>query len=313
MDRDICNTYTWVSSLGLSDSTYWESVFPCNEEFEPVHKKQRLSNEVEKDEIGHVGYSVNIPQYFELTPTITSGQEDKGVCDNISNVEKLTNEDNIQKDCQDISPSWHDFYKFMICQEPNLVTEPFIFEAPVNSTIQRRNVCKQAASNMVVVGSKVRYSCHLCSKTFPTSRGLKLHIHSHRSQRKSMQLPRIVPQPKEQTYIQSNHHRTVQKPHTCPLCERGFNVRNDLFVHIVTQACTRADRFLRRVTNGWECTSCDKIFDSRNQAECHTRTHTSGRGINCPVCHEDFTGCKGNILVKHVKQRHPKYFDVIGC
>ena len=134
MDRDVCNTYTMVSSLGLSDSTYWEAVFPCNEEFEPVHKRQRSSNEVEKDQISYFGYSVNIPQYFELIPSISSGQEEKGVCDNINNVEKLTNGDNIPKDCQDSSPSWHDFYKFMVCQEPELVTEPFTFEVPVKST-----------------------------------------------------------------------------------------------------------------------------------------------------------------------------------
>ena len=134
MDRDLCNTYTWVPSLGLSDSTYWEAVSPCNEEFEPVHKKQRFSNEVEKDQISYFDYSVNIPQYFELTSSISSGQADKVVCDNISNVEKLTNGDNIPKDCQDSSPSLHDFYKFMVCQEPELVTEPFTCEAPVKST-----------------------------------------------------------------------------------------------------------------------------------------------------------------------------------
>ena len=313
MDSDLCHTFTWVSSLGMSDATYWESVFPCEGEFEPALKKQRFNNEDEMGLPSHFGCTVNIPQYLELTTSHSTCQIEKGVCSSFGNdVQPIRNVVK-PKEHEDVSPTWDDFFKYMVCQDPDLVTEPFTFNAPVTSTMQRRKVGNQTTSNMVVIGSKVRYSCYLCSKTFPTSRGLKLHLHSHKSQQNNMQLSSRVSQPKVEVNLEHNHQRLVQKTHTCPLCERGFKVRQDMFVHIVTQACTRADRSLRRVTNGWECTSCDKFFGSRNQAECHTRTHTSGRGINCPVCHKDFTGYKGNILVKHVKELHPAYFDDLGC
>ena len=94
-----------------------------------------------------------------------------------------------------------------------------------------------------------------------------------------------------------SHHRNDKKRFICPLCDRGFTIRQDLLVHIVSGTCKRADRLLRRVTSGWECNSCNKHFDTRNKAECHTRTHTFGSGITCPVCNMDFIGCKGNVVL----------------
>ena len=164
---------------------------------------------------------------------------------------------------------------------------------------------------MVVIGDKVRYSCNLCSKTFPTSRGMKLHQHSHKSHKKQSFIR--TSSPKHKFHLDISHQSPTLKCFTCPLCERGFKIRQDLLVHIVTQACTRADRFLRRISRGWKCTSCDRFFEGRNQAEYHARTHTSGQGIECPVCHKDFTGFKGNILVRHVKEMHPRYFEELEC
>ena len=313
MNSDLCHTYTWVSSLGMSDATYWESVFPCEEEFEPALKRQRLNNEDAKVHNNHFGCAVNLPKFFELATSKTIGKVEKVISAPPNNYIKPNLDEIKPEEHQVMSPTWDDFFKYMVCQDPDLVTEPITFKAPVTSTKQRRKVGSEASSNMVVIGTKVRYSCYMCSKTFSTSRGLKLHLHSHRSHKNNMQSSSRASRPKVEANLEYNHHRPVHKAFTCPLCERGFNIRQDLLVHIVTQACTRADRFLRRVTKGWECTSCDKLFDNRNQAECHTRTHTSGRGLNCPECHEDFTGYKGNILVKHVKERHPGYFDDLGC
>ena len=182
---------------------------------------------------------------------------------------------------------------------------------------------------MVVVGYKVRYSCHLCSKTFPTNRGLKIHIHSHRSQGKSMQLSRRVQQPKVQTYLQTNRHRTVQKPHTCPLCERGSTNRSDQpnnNIKMDTDLCNTYtwvpflglsdSTYLKSVF------PCNEEFEPihkkqrlSNEVENDQITHF-GCSVNIPQyieltpsitsCQEDKGVC--HIFVKHVKQRHPKYF-----
>ena len=312
MDSYHCSSYSWISSTGISDPTFWESVFPCEKELEPAPKKQRLNPEDEDNEILNFGCQMNEPTYFDLSNYNINGQIDQ----NTFEKERKTH--------KDMSPTWEDFYEYMKFQESPQVEEPFTFNAPFTSPQQRHVVRNISQSNMVVIGTKVRYSCSLCSKTFPTSKGQKLHLHSHRSNNKNIQLTSSSPRPKVENDLnhkkekieihqEYNHHRDEKKRFICPLCDRGFKVRQDLLVHIVSGACKRADRLLRRVTSGWECTSCDKLFDTRNKAECHTRTHTFGSGITCPVCNMDFTGSKGYIVVRHVKERHPEYFDELGC
>ena len=310
MDSDLCYSYSWVSSIGISDAEFWESVFPCKDEFETAHKKRRLINE---DAEVQYEEKTNVPQYSDLTNSYTTSKVESSTCSYFKNAVEQTTFEREPENKHDSSHTWEDFFKYMECQEPELVTEPFVFKAPTTISKERQNVGKDTPSRMVVVGADVRYSCHLCSKTFRTNRGLKLHVHSHRSDKKNMQSVLKASSPKSESNHKYNHHRTAIKPHACPLCDRGFKIRQDLQVHVVTGACTRADRFLRRVTKGWECTSCDKLFDDRNRAECHTRTHTYGHRVNCPVCHMDFTGCKGNILVRHVKELHPGYFEDLGC
>ena len=312
MDSYLCNDYSWISSLEMSDSTYWESVFPCKKEFEPAPKKQRLNIEDENINISSSVCKIDIPEYFDLTTSRTEHVE-KNICTSFFNIVDNNPNENESGKHQDISPTWDDFCKYMECQETDLFKDNSTSQSPMTTTKERRKDGNRASSNMVVIGDKVRYSCSLCTKTFPTSRGQKLHLHSHRTHKKNIQSSSRSSRPQVELKQEYNHQRIENKPFKCPLCERGFNIRQDLYVHIVSGACTRADRFLRRVTNGWECNSCDKLFDSRNKAECHTRTHTYGSSITCPVCSKDFTGCKGNIVVKHVKERHPGYFDELGC
>ena len=147
-------------------------------------------------------------------------------------------------------------------------------------------------SNAVIYGSS--------SKTFLTNGGLKRHLHTHTSTKSKVT-------PSTKTSLPSS------KRFSCPKCSRSFCVKQGLQVHLVTEACRSADRFLRRVTEGWECTSCSKVFNNLNQAELHTKSHKSGPVLSCPVCRDDFTGSKGNVLDKHDKDKHPAYFADLGC
>ena len=144
------------------------------------------------------------------------------------------------------------------------------------------------------IKKKVQYS--MCSKTFQTKGGLRRHL---------SKIHKITSTPSFMI-----DRPTTQKQFYCPICGRSFVVKQDLHVHQVTQACIRADRLLRRFTGGWKCTSCDKNFNSRDLAERHTRTHEFGRGMFCPVCSENFTGFKGNVLLKHVKVQHPNFLII---
>ena len=310
-----------TKSLCMSDALYWESIFPCDEELKPALKKRRLDYDD----------AVNVPQYCEMQ----CPYEPVLRMEDIQFAPILIANDNSEK-MKDPSPTWEDFCLYIASEDPALVTdpsiatmaEPFIFSASVTSSEPRRDRRTRTESSVVVVGDKIRYSCHLCTKTFPTNRGLSIHLHSHKTQQNKSPTSKV--QTKSPKTRQSNtavfdspvqkrfspkavFDSPAQKRFSCPLCERSFGINQDRLVHLVTGACTRADRFLRRITSGWECTTCDKVFDSRDQAERHTRTHVSGQRLSCPVCAGDFTGCKGNVLVKHVKDRHPHYFEDLGC
>ena len=294
----------WGTSIGgMSDADYLETLVPCDE-LEPARKKPR-------HDYDHLLLHLNknfIPFSYEI----------KGMEDALKEDESRENED--------VSLTWNDFFQYMQNQGPGLLTEPVTFTSSIaepgntngsseSSPKQRRGRKSLAQSNMVVRGNTVRYSCNICTKTFPTNRGLKIHIHTHKTlvvKTASYTSPKI-----SSTRYQAltGHHEllVVHKPFVCPLCERGFSIKLDSLVHLVTEACTRADRSLRRITKGWECITCDKVYSSRDQAERHTRCHEYGRGMSCPICNKDFKGCKGNVLVNHVKNTHPEYFDNLGC
>ena len=69
---------------------------------------------------------------------------------------------------------------------------------------------------------------------------------------------------------------------------------------------------LVRVSGGWECIPCKKVYTTRDEAELHARSHGQGNGQSCPVCLKDFKGIKSNnktIIVKHINDKHPHFFD----
>ena len=320
MSTCLSHVSPWTTSLCMSDARYWEAVFPCDEEHKPALKKRRIDFDVEAVDKTNFTHSEEYnPQYWELQRSYASALRLQDILfapiiDELKGKQFNFNDNDTLLKQTEPSSTWDDFFKYMVSQDPAIATESVTFTAPEASPEPRRDRRHSTHSNVVVMGTKIRYSCHLCTKTFPTNRGLKLHLHSHRTKLNTTSTSRVHPKSPQWKQINIEpFDRHVKKSFTCPLCDRGLGINQDRLVHLVSQACTRADRFLRRVTGGWECTTCDKVFDSRDQAERHTRTHESGRMIACPVCQEDFTGCKGNVIVKHVKERHPTYFDDIGC
>ena len=203
----------------------------------------------------------------------------------------------------DPSPTWEDYVQYMETQDAGLDAEAD--DSAVCVATPKRDSGRRTQSSMVMQGDQIRHSCNICQNTFLTNGGLKRHIRTHNKTPKS----NIIPTVNTRTSLPQDSKRF-----SCPLCSHTFCVKQGLQVHLVTETCRRASRLLRAVTGGWECTSCDKKFNSRNQAERHTKkSHKSGPGLSCPVCRDDYTGSKGNVLVKHVKEKHPNFFVDLGC
>ena len=309
------NQYSWVTSTEKQDGCNWESVFSCDDDCNSS-KRRRIDHKEATSE-----FEQNVPQYFDLQPlelplepSADGSEEDVAQYFGLQPKE-LSLETfifgvackNLVEEKIDTSPSWEDFFQFMVSQNPDVVTEPDAVKGPNVSTTPRKAYNVRRESSIVVKDSKIRYFCTKCTETFSTLRGLKNHQNTHKFRSTTAtRSPRISYRSEPRQQPNPIH----KKEFTCPRCERGFNIKGDRLVHLVTESCVRADRYLRRVTGGWECTYCDKIFNSRDYAERHVRAnHEAGRRLQCPVCKEDFTGFKGNVLVRHVINRHPEYLD----
>ena len=176
-------------------------------------------------------------------------------------------------------------------------------------------------SHMKAHGANRMFKCLLCSCSYSRIYMLRKHVnkaHLHHETQQNSRTSISDIHSKVPNKEPVNHAAAKKPPYTCPRCERSFSIKQDRLIHIVTQSCTRADRFLRwdNITCGWECTSCDGakvFFNSRDKAERHTRNHVHGCMISCPVCQEDFTGYKGNILLKHIRGTHPQYLQDLAC
>lgn len=290
------NTLSCVTSPSIYDACYWESVFPCDDDGKPSSKRRRIDHEETAGDVKQ-----NAPLYHDLENTFAPV---------IHSLEfllepfafSLDNKD-LDEEKVDSSPSWEDFFQYMVSQEPELVTVPDTVEDINVSPKPRQANRGRLESSVVVKGSKIRYSCSKCTTTFSTQIGVKNHMKTHKASKIN--------------YSSGHCMQPIQvykKSFICPRCERGFSIKGDRLVHLVSESCIRADRYLRRVTGGWECTSCDKLFNSRDQAERHVRAnHEAGRKLQCPVCKDDFTGFKGNALVRHVQDMHPEYLEELNC
>ena len=124
-------------------------------------------------------------------------------------------------------------------------------------------------SNAAVIGSEMKYPCHMCTKTFQTKRGLSLHLNSHKATNSTNSVSNVNLHSKSLKLKQDGMKVSVtpiQQSFICPLCEHSFTLNKNRLLHLVTASCTRSktERFLRRVTKGWACTSCDKVTGSES-------------------------------------------------
>ena len=186
--------------------------------------------------------------------------------------------------------------------------DTFVFSAPSTGKSPRSR--RSTGSSAKGSGNKV---CLLCNKSFPSKYKLKSHMYSHTGERPfacEVCGKGFSRGPNLKTHMRVH---TGAKPFPCTRCNRGFSHPSDRVIHMVTEACLRADRILRKVSYGWECTLCDSgVMEDREHAERHARQHEAGKGLFCPVCRECFQGKKGHALVKHVRDNHPEYLAACG-
>ena len=157
------------------------------------------------------------------------------------------------------------------------------------------------------------YVCEVCGKSYMHYQILKNHMRLHTDgvvNASGSYVCKVCDKSFKEYNHLTNHSRihTLAKRSTCSRCDKFFTLPRDKIVHMVTEVCIRADRYLRRIGEGWSCTCCNAgPFESRDKAVRHTRKHETGKGLSCPVCSTGYQGQKVGVLVKHVRDCHAEY------
>ncbi|CAL4169053.1 unnamed protein product [Meganyctiphanes norvegica] len=201
-----------------------------------------------------------------------------------------------------ISTTHSDIVNSPVCDSPNFKNDDFL------------NIHSTTSTPIGLTGSPDRLYSPKKSSQLESSTPTRI-----RATRLQKELQKVINIPEGKgstniTRIQTHAEKKNQQPTTqnaiiCHLCSHGFRDKCDIRRHLVTGACTRTALLLRAIAEGWECVTCTKSFNDRDQAERHARCHLARQGISFPVCQGDFTKQGVRFLVKHVMNRHPEYFE----
>lgn len=88
-----------------------------------------------------------------------------------------------------------------------------------------------------------------------------------------------------------------QRKFNCTKCERKFNSRNALKYHLRTHTGLRPH----------QCDTCDKSFYALNALKAHKRTHTGDKPYKCEYCQRDFRqwgDLKYHVVSKHTDDKN---------
>ena len=109
MDNYHCSNYSWISSTGISDPTFWESVFPCENELEPAPKKKRLNYEDNTNQLFNFGSQMTVPTYFDLNNSTVIGKIEVDISNSFSHNDNQNSFEKEIKTYKVMSPTWKDF------------------------------------------------------------------------------------------------------------------------------------------------------------------------------------------------------------
>ena len=143
--------------------------------------------------------------------------------------------------------------------------------------------------------SRSPHTCEVCKKVLSSRGALVKHLITHK-EKKPFQC--------EECHAQFNQNRdlnthkmqkhTLQRPHVCGICGKGFVHKFYLMEHMNYHTGERAH----------QCSICGKTFPALSALTKHTARHSSTRNFACHLCAKCFVVKKD--LNVHVKLVHEK-------
>ena len=143
--------------------------------------------------------------------------------------------------------------------------------------------------------SRSPHTCEVCKKVLSSRGGLVKHLITHKEKK---------PYECDECHAQFNQNRdlnthkmqkhTLQRPHVCGICGKGFVHKFYLMEHMNYHTGERAH----------QCSVCGKTFPALSALTKHTARHSTTRNFACHLCAKCFVVKKD--LNVHIKLVHEK-------
>ncbi|XP_074038957.1 uncharacterized protein isoform X2 [Leptinotarsa decemlineata] len=143
---------------------------------------------------------------------------------------------------------------------------------------QEQNESLKTECNDTIEEKPKLHPCPICVVELPALE-LREHIHSHRSLKSYLSVPKVSPNarfftnPKSSRFVQQKN-----RLHTCPKCDENISA-SEFQQHIQSR---------HRFENKFSCDKCDRTFDRVNYLNIHRLTHMKEYPFQCKECNRGF-------------------------
>lgn len=140
--------------------------------------------------------------------------------------------------------------------------------------------------------SKLMFPCNLCSASFKTPNGLKVHLKLHTGI-KAFSCSSCGKRFTTREYLKVHMMQHQEPKFECDICCRKFTYKSNMQKHLSVHSTAKP----------FQCDVCNKTFKLKSALTTHMRGHRPELAFTCNICGKGLT--RSLHLRNHIKKMHP--------